>query len=70
MADRLAAETPEERETKLQQIRDRLAAETPEERETRLQQMNTNQHERLAGETPPRRKITADEHQPARKVSR
>jgi len=30
----------------------------------RLQQMSTNQHERLAVETP-KEKITADEHQPA-----
>ena len=47
----MAAETPEERETRLQQMRDRLAAETPEERETRLQRMSTNQRERLAVET-------------------
>ena len=30
--ERLAVETPEERETRLQQMRDRRAAETPEER--------------------------------------
>ena len=39
MRDRLAAETTEERKTRLQQMRDRLAAETTEEREPRLQQM-------------------------------
>ena len=43
----MAAETPEERETRLQHMRDRLAAETPEERETRLQHMR----DRLAAET-------------------
>ena len=48
MRDRLAAETEEEREARLQQMRVRLAAETPEEREARLQQMSTYQHERLA----------------------
>ena len=48
MRDRLAAETPEERERRLQQMRDRLAVETPEERETRLQRMKTNQREKLA----------------------
>ena len=36
MKDRLAAETEEEREARLQQMRVRLAAETPEEREARL----------------------------------
>ena len=36
MRDRLAAETEEEREARLQYMRDRLAAETEEERETRL----------------------------------
>ena len=33
MRGRVAAETPEEREVRLQQMRGRLAAETPEERE-------------------------------------
>ena len=49
--DRLAAETEEEREARLQQMRVRLAAETPDEREARLQQMSTYQRERLAAET-------------------
>ena len=54
MRDRLAAETPEERE-RLQRMSTNqhkmLAVETPEERETRLQRMSTNQHEKLAVET-------------------
>ena len=47
------------------------ATETSEERVTRLQWMNTNQHERLAVEINPRGervKVTANKHQPARKV--
>ena len=32
MRDRLAAESPKEREARLQQMRDRLAAESPQER--------------------------------------
>ena len=32
MRDRLAAESPEEREARLQQMKDRLAAESPQER--------------------------------------
>ena len=48
MRDRLAAESPEEREARLQQMRDRLAAESPQEREARLQQMR----DRLAAESP------------------
>ena len=51
MRIRLASETPEERETRLQQMRIRLASETPEERETRLQQMSERQRQRLAAET-------------------
>ena len=53
---RLAAETPEERETRLQQMstyqHERLAAETPEEREVRLQRMR----ESLVAETSKRGK--------------
>ena len=56
MRGRLAAETPEEREARLQRMStnqsERLAVETPEERKTRLQQLSTNQRERLAVETP------------------
>ena len=37
--DRLAAETTEEREARLQRMVDRLTAETAEEREARLQRM-------------------------------
>ena len=44
--ERMAAETPEERERRLQWMstnqHERLAAETPEEREGRLQWMSTN----------------------------
>ena len=47
MRDRLAAESDEERETRLQRMRDRLAAESDEERETRLQRMR----DRLAAES-------------------
>ena len=40
MRDRLAAESPQEREARLQQMRDRLAAESPEGRDCRLQNMS------------------------------
>ena len=40
MRDRLAAESPQEREARLQQMRDRLAAESPEGRDSRLQNMS------------------------------
>ena len=57
MRDRLAAETPDERETRLHRMstnqRERLAVEAPEERETRLQQMR----DRLAAETPEEREM-------------
>ena len=56
--ERLAVETPEERE-KLQRMstnqQGRLAVETFEERE-RLQRISTNQQERLAVEIPKERK--------------
>ena len=51
MRDSLAAESPQEREARLQQRRDRLAAESPQEREARLQQMR----DRLAAESPEER---------------
>ena len=51
----MAAETDEEREVRLQQMRDRLAAETDEERDVRLQQMSDHQRDRLAAETPEQR---------------
>ena len=38
-ATRLASETSEEREARLQQVRDRLASETTKERQAKLQQM-------------------------------
>ena len=43
MRDRLAAESPQEREARLKQMRDRLAAESPQEREARLQQISEGQ---------------------------
>ena len=46
--ERLAAESTEEREARLQQMRDRLAAESAVDREARLQRMRINQSERLA----------------------
>ena len=59
---RLAAETPGEREGRLDQLRtsqqQRLAAETPEEREGRLDQLRTSQQQRLAAETPRERRST------------
>ena len=55
MTDRLADETAEEREARLQQMtasnHARLAAETAEERESRLRQMTASNHVRLAAET-------------------
>ena len=54
-AERLATETVEEREARLQQVRsfrvERLATETVEEREVRLQQLRSSQAERLSTET-------------------
>ena len=47
-AERLAAETVYERESRLQQMRDRLAAKSVEGMEMRLQQMSSSQRERLA----------------------
>ena len=47
-AERLAAETMDERESRLQQMRDRLAAKSVEGMEMRLQQMSSSQRERLA----------------------
>ena len=53
--EKLASETTEERESRLQQMsaqqRNRLASETAEERESRLQQMSAQQCDRLASET-------------------
>ena len=47
-SERLAAESIEERQAKLQQIRHRLASESAKEREARLQQMQ----DRQAAESP------------------
>ena len=61
MRVRLAAETPEKKEARLQRMstsqRERLAAETGAEREARLQQMSTYQHERFAAETEEEREV-------------
>ena len=55
MRDRLATETAEERQARLQRMsanqHEKLASETVDEREARLEQMRANQHERLASET-------------------
>ena len=47
-AERLAAETVDERVSRLQQMRDRLAAKSVEGMEMRLQQMSSSQRVRLA----------------------
>ena len=53
--NRLAAETNDDRETRLQQLRvnqqDRLAAETNNDRETRLKHLRANQQDILGAET-------------------
>ena len=58
-SERIAVETEEQREARLQRMStnqsDRLAAETEEQREARLQRMRANQYERLAAETEQRR---------------
>ena len=58
---RLALETTEEREARLQQMslsqQSRLASETMEERETHLQQARDNRHERLHAESIAEREI-------------
>ena len=62
-AERLAAETVDEREARLQQMMDRLAAESVEEREMRLKQMSSSQRERLAAENAEEREIREIEPQ-------
>ena len=47
---RLAGETDEVRQARLQRMTDRLADETAEEREARPQQMTASNHARLAAE--------------------
>ena len=53
-SERLAVESPVEREARLRRTtvreRERLAAETPQDREARLQQMSTWQRERVTEE--------------------
>ena len=56
-AERLAAETVEEIEVRLQQMRDRLAGNSAEEIEMRLQQMSRSQRERLAAENAEEREV-------------
>ena len=58
-AERLAAETVEEIEARLQQMRDRLAGKSAEEMEmsSRLQQMSSSQRERLAAENAEDREV-------------
>ena len=55
MHDRLAAESAEEREVRLQLMKinqcQKLSAESAEQRKARLQELRTNQHERLAAES-------------------
>ena len=52
---RIAAETTEERQARLQQVcinqQQRIAAETTEEQQARLQQVRINQQQRIAAET-------------------
>lgn len=54
--DQLAAESAEERATRLQQTRDQLAAESVEEREARLQWISALQRRQLAVETDEKRR--------------
>ena len=59
--ERLAAETEEQREIRLQHLsinqHERLATETEEQRDVRLQRLSINQHERLATETEEQRDV-------------
>ena len=59
--DRLASETPEQRQIRLQSMSAsnavRLASETPEQRQIRLQSMSASNSVRLASETPEQRQI-------------
>ena len=55
--ERMAAETPEERQARLHRRRDRLAVETLEDREAGLQQMSTNQCKRFAVEASKKREM-------------
>ena len=60
-SDRLASETPEQRQIRLQSMSAsnavRLASETPEQRQIRLQSMSASNAVRLASETPEQRQI-------------
>ena len=57
MRDRLANESAEQREARLQQMRDRLANESAEQGEARLQRMSDTQRERMAAETIEEREV-------------
>ena len=57
MRDRLAGESAEQREARLQQMRDRLAAESAEQREARLQHMREQMRDRLADESAEQREV-------------
>ena len=72
---RCAAETAEQRSKRLRKRRERDRArhstQTASERQATSQWKSTRERERIATETPEERelnKITADEHQPVRKV--
>lgn len=62
MRDRLAAESSEQREARLQQMSanhcERLATESVKRREARLLQLSTNQRDRLSDETVQQREAT------------
>ena len=55
MRQRLEAETPEQRDARLEGMRQRLEAETQEQRDARLEHMRTLQQQRLEVETPEQR---------------
>ena len=61
VSERLAAETSEEREARLQQFShfqcERLAAEASIEREARLRQLSASQHKRLLAAETERRQV-------------
>ena len=57
MRDRLADESAEQRETRLQQMRDHLADESAEQREARLKHMREQMRNRLADESAEQREV-------------
>ena len=64
--ERMASETPEERQTRLHWMRNRLASETPEERQTRLQWMRY----RRASEPPEERQTRIKAETPKERETR